>query len=230
MREHLVDALVEMPTVVESCERIRLRHVAQLLVDFEQLLLSLLECFLQALDAEHRAQARLELRKVDRLGDVVVGTGLEPFHLVLGRVERRLHDDRNEGQRLVALDLPRDLDAADFGHHDVEQDEIGRRRRHICERVMAVVCRGGGVPPALEAHLQHLDVVLVVVDDEDARRGRGCCARGGRWGVSRHSASRPCRGIVALPPRPRAVRRAWRGIRRSRLPSPSRDRTRVRAR
>ena len=34
---------------------------------------------------------------------------VEPFDLVVGGVERRLHDDRNERQIRVALDSPRDL-------------------------------------------------------------------------------------------------------------------------
>ena len=55
--------------------------------------------------------ARLELGEVDRLGDVVVRAGVESLDLVLGRVERRLHDDRNERQRRISLDPPRDLDA-----------------------------------------------------------------------------------------------------------------------
>ena len=53
MREHLVDALVQVASVVEPRERIGLRHEQQLLVHLEQLLLALLERFLQPLDAQH---------------------------------------------------------------------------------------------------------------------------------------------------------------------------------
>src|SRR5690606_31810278 len=67
----------------------------------------LLELVLEPLDAEHRADARLELRKVDRLGQVVVSAGIEPHDLVLGRVARGHEDDRDERQVVVVLDLDR---------------------------------------------------------------------------------------------------------------------------
>ena len=97
--EHLVDALLEVPPIVEARERVGLRHVTQPLVRLEQLALAFLELFLEPLDAQHRREPRLQLGEVDRLRDVVVRAGLEPFDLVLGRVERGLHDDRNERQR-----------------------------------------------------------------------------------------------------------------------------------
>ena len=226
MREHLVDAFVEVAAVVQAGERVGLRHVAQSVVHLEQLLLALFERVLEPLDAQHRVEPSLQLRKVDRLGDVVVGARFEPLHFILGGVERRLHDDRNERQTLVRLDLPRDLDPTDFGHHDVEQDQVGRCRLDELEGIRAVVRRARFVAPAFQPRLEHLDVVLIVVDDQDARGllRRWCRshASGGR-SLSRHSARCPCRGS-AVPPRPRHVARTVsRDIRRNRLPSPSRD-------
>src|SRR5689334_13385580 len=95
--EHLLQPVVQVAPVVEPREAVRLRHVAEALVDLEQLALALLQRLLEALDAQHRANPRLQLGEVDRLGDVVVGTRLEPLHLGLGGVERGLHDDGDEG-------------------------------------------------------------------------------------------------------------------------------------
>ncbi len=136
--EHLVEPLLQMAAVVDRRQRIGLRHVPQPLVRLEQLPLALLERVLQSFDAQHRLHARLELGEIDRLGDVVVGAGLEPFDLALGRVERRLHDDRDEGQGIASFHPPRDLDPVDLGHHDVEQDEIGWRLLDLVQRLRAV--------------------------------------------------------------------------------------------
>ena len=104
----------------------------------KQLALALLELFLQPLDAEHRLEPRLQLGEVNGLGDVVVRARLEALHLVLGGVERRLHDDRDERQRGVGLDAARDLHAVDARHHHVEQDQIGRRLLDLVERLHAI--------------------------------------------------------------------------------------------
>ena len=49
---------------------------------------------LQAHQAAHAGEQR---DVVDRLGQEVVGAGLEPLHAVGGLVERRHHDDRHMG-------------------------------------------------------------------------------------------------------------------------------------
>src|SRR5690606_17167317 len=87
--ELLVQQAVDLAMVVKA---------GQSVADAEALELPvlLLELVLEPLDAEHRADARLELRKVDRLGQVVVSAGIEPHDLVLGRVARGHEDDRDE--------------------------------------------------------------------------------------------------------------------------------------
>jgi hypothetical protein len=166
-------------------------------------------------DAQHRREARLQLGEVDRFGDVVVGAGVQPFDLVFGRVERGLHDDRNERQRRIGLHTLRHFDAVHLGHHDVEQHEVGRRFFDLFQRFRSVAGAVGGVAPRLETGAQQLDVVLMIVDDQDPR--------GFRLRRFTRRFHRFFRGSVELPPRLRAARTASQGSRRTPLPSPSRD-------
>ena len=217
--EHLLDPFLEVAPVVEARERVGLRHVPQPFVGLEQLAFALLQLVLEALDAQHRREPRLQLGEVDRLRDVVVGTGLESLDLVLRRIEGRLHDDRDEREVVVAFDAARDFDPVDLGHHDVEQDQIRVFLLDLLQRFFTVARRDRRVAPRFEPRLEQFDVVLVVVDDQNAA---------GMLLTRRyHHFSR---GTVG-PRRPRpAAHMAWRDSRRSPLPSPSRDPTPARAR
>ena len=61
---------------------------------------------------------------VDRLGEEIVGAGLEPLHLVRRLVERRDHDHRHVHGPGRALDAAADLEAVHARHHDVEQHHV----------------------------------------------------------------------------------------------------------
>ncbi len=192
--EGLVEAFFEAAPVVDAREGVGPRDAHELIVDREQLRPLAFDFLLQGLDPQERSDPRLELGEIDRLGDVVVGPGVETDDLVLGRVERRLNDDRDEGQRLVALDAPGDLEAVDLGEHDVEQNEIRERLRGSGRRVLAcgrsarrqrgddrqgfltIICHDRGVSARLEPVAQDRHVIRVVVDDQDAR----AAARGWR--------------------------------------------------
>ena len=192
--ERLIEAFFQAAPVVDAREGVGAGDAHELIVDREQLRPLALDFLLQRLDPKERPDPRLELGEVDRLGDVVVGPGVETDDLVLGRVERRLNDDRDEGQRLIALDAPGDLEAVDLGEHDVEQNEIRERIRRSGRRVLecgnracrkrgddrqgflAIVCHDRGVSARLEPVAQDHHVVRVVVDDQDAR----AAARGWR--------------------------------------------------
>ena len=76
------------------------------------------------LHPEHRAHARHERRALHRLGDVLVGAGVEPGHHVARVGERRHQDDRRERQRRVGLHTTAHLEPVESGHVDVEQHEI----------------------------------------------------------------------------------------------------------
>ncbi len=69
-----------------------------------------------------------------------------------------------------AAKLPRDLEAVQPGHHDVEQHEVRQQRANRSQRLLAVDRLRGLVALAREARLQDLAVIRVVVDDQDQRR------------------------------------------------------------
>ena len=112
-------------------------------------------------------------REVERLGHVVVGAQPQGMDDLLALVPRRRHDHRQLGRRMPLAEDLEDLQAAETGHHDVEQDQVERPIRDQGECAGAVGADGDAVPLALEPAREHVAVQLVVVDDEQrARLGR----------------------------------------------------------
>ena len=93
---------------------------------------------------QHRLDAREEHARAERLGDVVVGTELEPETT---SASSPLAVSMTIGTRACAdlLRAPADLEAVDAGEHEVEEDEVGRRVAPDGQRVLAVRHRGHGV-------------------------------------------------------------------------------------
>ena len=107
---------------------------------------------------------------VHGFGEVLVGPRLEPGHDVLRVGHRRHEDDRDEHGILPFLEPPADFDAVDFRHHDVEQDQVGRRVPRCGERLLAV---GGGddlVSISRQTRPHDAKIGGVVIGDQDARR------------------------------------------------------------
>ena len=174
---------------------------------------------MQRFNAEKGINPCLQLGEIDRLGDVVVGAGVQPFDLVLGGVERRLHYDGNERQlfgRDLGLEPSDDFHAVHLRHHHVEENQVWTNLIYLFQCLLAIVGSIHFVAARLQTGTQELDVVLVIVYDKDARFLL----------ATLHCF---CRGIVGLQRRPPSARRAWRGIHRIQLPSPSRDPRRARA-
>ena len=87
---------------------------------------------------QHRVDARQQLARRERLGDVVIGAAVETHDLVLLFSARGQHDDRHFLGLLVALQRARQLEAAHVRQHPVDQHQIGAlignagaRRAHI---------------------------------------------------------------------------------------------------
>ena len=74
------------------------------------------------------------------------------------------------GSEGSAFDLLYGLDAVHPGHHDVEQHEIRPKLADLLQRFDAVAGGDDLVALAFEPHLQDLDIVGDIVDDEDQRR------------------------------------------------------------
>ena len=116
--------------------------------------------------AELGPDAGLELGRVERLGDVVVGAGLDPLGQHLGPGPRGHQDDGDVLDGLVGLDRLGEGVAVHPGHHDVAQDEVGVL---LAEELEALL--GGGheleVELVGEEHLHQLEDLGIVVDAED---------------------------------------------------------------
>ena len=88
---------------------------------------------------------------------------------VLGRqVLGRQDDDRDGPPRLALAQHLEELEAVHLRHHQVEQDEPGRRRRQPLQRDPAVLGLVDGPPGALQHAAHQLAGRRVVLDEEDA--------------------------------------------------------------
>ena len=102
-------------------------------------------------------------------GQVVVGARLESLQHVLGPAARRQHQHRHELLRFAQL--ADDGEAILARQHDVEDDQVERRRRlaeQPRQRRLAGLDDVGDVAFRLEVEAQAFGEVLLVFDDEDA--------------------------------------------------------------
>ncbi len=132
--------------------------------------------------AQHGADTRHQLGRRERLGDVVVGAGVEAAHAIALLTARRQHDDRQVGGGGLAAQLPANLDPRHQRQHPVEQDEIGRVVLHRGERLLAVIGDRDVEACLLEVVAQQLDQCGLVLDDQHARLQRRALAVAPREG------------------------------------------------
>ena len=76
--------------------------------------------------AQHGVDARQQLARRERLGDVVVRAALEARHLVALFGARGEHDHRQLAGFPIALERARELQAAGVGEHPVDQQQVGQ--------------------------------------------------------------------------------------------------------
>ena len=113
------------------------------------------------------ANSRDELAHSVRLGDVVVGADLDAEHDVEFLVARAQHDD---GRRDPAVPHgATDVDARHPGEHHVDEDDVRVVPLDGLERLGAVTRTRDGEALATEADREREQLVLIVLDDEDAR-------------------------------------------------------------
>ena len=72
--------------------------------------------------SKNSPDASSQLVGVERLGDVIVGTEIEPLGLV-GR--RALRGEQDHGDRSPLAELAHHLDPVQVGHDDVEEHDVG---------------------------------------------------------------------------------------------------------
>ena len=122
------------------------------------------------------AHQRAQLVVVEVLGDVVVGAVLHRLHRGLDLVDRRDHDAFDEV--VVLLDDAQDVEAADAGQTDVEQDQVDVLVFEEAERGLAAR-DGEDVVVPLEDGGDRVPHPLIVVADENR-----LSARHGGWIVA----------------------------------------------
>ena len=122
----------------------------------------------QQVAAEHRLHARHELAHAERLGQVIVGAGLEPEHLVRLLTARRQHQDRRVLVGRLAADRAADADAVEPGQHDVEHDQVEVFRARQAQRLGAVGRRQHGKALELEVQRDQFANRRIVFDDQHA--------------------------------------------------------------
>ena len=118
------------------------------------------------------AESGEELRLVERLGEEVVGAGIEPGDDV---VDRRAPGQQDHGQRdrpRVCPQAAADLEAIHPGQADVEQDEVRDDLERGRQPRRPVVRGDRSIAGTLEQRGQQGAVRRVVLDDEDGRRRR----------------------------------------------------------
>jgi hypothetical protein len=109
------------------------------LVAFDELGVRSLELVARALEPEERLDAREQERAVDRLLEEVVGAGLEPADAVFAVGVSGHEDDRHVGTADHGPYVEQHVDAIHLRHHQVQKDEVRRRRRDRGERVAAAL-------------------------------------------------------------------------------------------
>ena len=125
--------------------------------------------------SEQRAKSCKQLRKRERLREVVVGSRIEPGDAVVDLCTRGQHQHRNgipTGTKSSAH-----LETVDSWHEDVEDDGVSLRgATETFERRLAVSGELDLVPLEVEGTLQRLADSAFVIDDQDLH-GPHCALR-----------------------------------------------------
>ena len=122
------------------------------------------------LQPHQRAHAREQRDVGDRLGEEIVGAGLEPAHPVGRLVERRHHHHRNVMRRRIGLEPAADLEAVHLGHHHVEQHDVALGALADRQRFRAATSRSmTSKYSAVSRASSSFTLAGDVVDDENTR-------------------------------------------------------------
>ena len=114
--------------------------------------------------AQHRADPQRQLTRAERLGDVVVGAGLEADETIGLVPQRGQHDHRD---RPPGAEPAAHLETVDAGQHEVEDDEVRGLLGHPAQRLLPVTHAFDVVPVADEVPSDDVGHGRIVVDDHD---------------------------------------------------------------
>ena len=122
----------------------------------------------QLLQPRQAAHAREKLQVAHRLGQEIVGSGLQALHAIAPKIKRRDENDRQMTRQRIALQGAADVVAAHPGHHDIQEDKVDRFRTADRDGVRAASCQHHVEIFGGEPRLHQLQVHVDIVDDQDA--------------------------------------------------------------
>ncbi len=130
----------------------------------------LLHRVVQGLNTQHGLHSCDEGSLVDRLRQVFVCTRFETGDDIFGIAFRGHHDNGHIGNGRVGSELAADLDPVHFGHHDIEQQQIGLLRLGHVQGLFAIGCRQQFITVHGQPRLQDVHIHGLVIHDENTRR------------------------------------------------------------
>ena len=137
------------------------------------------------------AHPRAQLGAIERLGDEVGGSSVEPRNLVGGFVQAADEDDRKGGHRQVGAKAPGEFDPVDAWHLDVGHDQVGLMGVRLREGLLTVLRLDEAIPVAAEDRNEQGASRWVVVGDQDAGDSvRGWPVAVGCWHMGSGSRAR----------------------------------------
>src|SRR5215831_6896455 len=114
---------------------------------------------------EHPPQRRDQPLEFDRLGVELVASGAKRLLALAGERVRGERNDRDAARLWIVLQSSRRLPAVDYRHFEIHQDDVGALAQRHRAALLAVRRRYNlEIAQELEPHLEHVDVVLVVLD------------------------------------------------------------------
>ena len=142
------------------------RHVGELTAELRASCVLLLEALVLLALQQHR-HSRRDLFDVDRLGEVVLDTELQPADLVLDRLLAGEKDERDQLPTRVVLDLHAQVEAIATGQSRIRDDEVGLGVLEKLESFFRRLRWSDREPGFAQADLQHSSVSSVAIDDEE---------------------------------------------------------------
>src|SRR6266699_1624626 len=140
---------------------------------------------------EHPPQRRHQPLEFDRLGIELVAAGAKRLLALAGERVRGERDDRDVARLRVLLQSPRRLPAVDHRHFQIHQDDVRALGERHGAALLPVLRRHNlEITQQLEPHLEHIDVVVIVLDVEHFVHDAASIP------LSRAVASPPC-GLVS---------------------------------
>ena len=156
----------------------------------------------RAMPAEERLHARHQLRRPERLDDVVVGADVQPQHHVRLLPFGGEHEDRHV--ETVSAHCLADLVAVDRGQHHIEQNQIRLVLQSRVEAGLPVGGHGYLEPMTRKGIGQPAHDGRLVLDQQDARTGHAATPRGGHG--TRSAKMLPPPGALSTDTVPRCAR------------------------